>query len=224
MMTKKSKKANLEKKKSIFFQLGLIFSLAIIFLAFEWKSYDKVNDEWKKNVFVSMDEDMVDITIPEPPKPKVERPQTTDLEIVENNEEDDNIEINIEDDMNIEVLEFIPDVKIIENPKETEIFTVVEESPEFIGGDAKLYEFLGENMIYPQMARESGIQGIVYVTFVVEPSGAITNVRVLRDIGGGCGEEATRVVKAMPNWKAGKQRGKAVRVQFNLPVKFTLEG
>ena len=224
MTTKKTKKANLEKKRTIFFQIGLILSLAVVFLAFEWKSYDKINDEWSNNNFVIMDEDMVDITIPEPPKQIIERPQTTNIEIVEDDEQDDNIEINIEDNMNVEVLEFIPDVNIIEKPKEKEIFTVVEEAPEFIGGDEKLYEFLGDNMIYPQMARESGIQGIVYVTFVVEPNGAITSVRVLRDIGGGCGEEATRVVNAMPNWKAGKQRGKAVRVQFNLPVKFTLQG
>ncbi len=224
MTTKKSKKANLEKKKTIFFQIGLILSLAVVFLAFEWKSYDKINDEWSNNNFVIMEEDMVDITIPEPPKQIIERPQTTNIEIVDDDEQDDNIEINIEDDMNVEVLEFIQDVNIVEKPKEIEIFTVVEEAPEFIGGDEKLYEFLGDNMIYPQMARESGIQGIVYITFVVEPNGAITNVRVLRDIGGGCGEEATRVVNAMPKWKAGKQRGKAVRVQFNLPVKFTLEG
>jgi periplasmic protein TonB len=224
MTTKKSKKANLEKKKTIFFQIGLIFSLALVFLAFEWKSFDKVNDEWSNDNFVIIEDDMVDITIPEPPKQIIERPQTTTIEIVDDDEADDNIEINIEDNMNVEVMEFIPEVNIIEKPKEKEIFTVVEEPPVFIGGDEKLYKFLGDNMIYPQMARESGIQGIVYVTFVVEPNGAITSVRVLRDIGGGCGEEATRVVNAMPKWSPGKQRGIAVRVQFNLPVKFTLQG
>jgi protein TonB len=73
------------------------------------------------------------------------------------------------------------------------------------------------------MAKESGIQGRVFVTFVVEKDGSVTDVRVLRGIGGGCDEEAIRVVQKMPKWKAGKQRGKPVRVQFNLPIKFTLQ-
>ena len=74
------------------------------------------------------------------------------------------------------------------------------------------------------MARESGIQGTVYVTFVVEPSGNVSDVRVLRGIGGGCDEEAIRVIQSMPKWTPGKQRGKSVRVQFNMPIKFTLQG
>ena len=74
------------------------------------------------------------------------------------------------------------------------------------------------------MARESGIQGTVYVTFVVEHDGSVTDVRILRGIGGGCDEEAVRVINSMPKWNAGKQRGKPVRVQFNMPIKFTLQG
>ena len=100
---------------------------------------------------------------------------------------------------------------------------VVESMPEFPGGEAALYKFLGENIKYPQMAKESGIQGRVFVTFVVERNGSVTDVRVLRGIGGGCDEEAVRVVQNMPSWTPGKQRGKAVRVQYNLPVKFTLQ-
>jgi protein TonB len=79
-------------------------------------------------------------------------------------------------------------------------------------------------MKYPQMARESGIQGTVYVTFVVERNGNVTDVKVLRGIGGGCDEEAIRVIQAMPPWVPGKQRGKPVRVQFNMPIRFTLAG
>ncbi len=104
-----------------------------------------------------------------------------------------------------------------------EIFSVVESMPEFPGGIKNLYEFLGENMEYPTIAMESGIQGRVFVTFVVEKDGSITNVEVLRGIGGGCDEEAIRVVKLMPKWKPGTQRGKPVRVQYNLPLKFTLK-
>lgn len=102
------------------------------------------------------------------------------------------------------------------------IFIVVEEMPEYIGGDDARIKFISENVVYPTMARESNIQGTVYVTFVVETDGSITDVKILRGIGGGCDEEAIRVVKIMPKWKPGKQTGKNVRVQFNLPIKFTL--
>ena len=111
-----------------------------------------------------------------------------------------------------------------ENVVEAEIFTIVEEQPSFPGGEAALMEYLAKNISYPPMAKESGIQGTVFVTFVVEPNGSVTNVKILRGIGGGCDEEASRVVKNMPGWKAGKQRGKPVRVQFNLPIKFVLQG
>lgn len=101
-------------------------------------------------------------------------------------------------------------------------FQVVDEEPSFPGGMEALYKFLAENIQYPQEAMDNHITGKVYVTFVVEADGSITNPRLLRDIGGGCGQEAIRVVKNMPRWKPGKNRGEAVRVQFNLPVNFTL--
>ena len=105
---------------------------------------------------------------------------------------------------------------------EEEIFKIVEEMPSFPGGEAKLMEFVGENIKYPQIARETGIQGRVFVNFVVEPDGSVSNVSVLRGIGGGCDEEAMRVIKSMPKWKPGKQRGKAVRVSYQIPVYFRL--
>jgi len=104
------------------------------------------------------------------------------------------------------------------------IFTVVEESPQYPGGDELRLKFLSENIKYPQAAREASVQGTVYITFVVEADGTITNTRVLRGIGKGCDEEALRVIKLMPKWLPGKQRGKPVRVQFNLPIKFSLAG
>jgi protein TonB len=94
--------------------------------------------------------------------------------------------------------------------------------PEFPGGEEKLFEYLGKNIKYPSMARENGITGTVYVTFVVEGNGEISDVKKLRGIGGGCDEEAVRVVRSMPAWKPGKQNSKPVRVQYNLPIKFTL--
>ena len=94
--------------------------------------------------------------------------------------------------------------------------------PEYPGGINKLMEYLSKNIEYPKAARESGIQGRVFVSFIVEKDGSISNVKVIRSIGGGCDEEAVRVVKAMPKWKPGKQRGKAVRVSYMLPVVFKL--
>lgn len=103
------------------------------------------------------------------------------------------------------------------------VFQIVELMPGYAGGEEAMYKYLSENIKYPQVAKETGIQGNVIVTFVVEKDGSITGVQVLKDIGGGCGEEAVRVVRAMPKWNVGKQNGVPVRVQFNLPIKFTLQ-
>ena len=86
-----------------------------------------------------------------------------------------------------------------------------------------MYKFLAENIKYPQEAKDKNITGKVYVTFVVEADGSISNPRLLRDIGGGCGQEAIRVVNLMPRWNPGKEKGQPVRVQFNLPISFSLK-
>ena len=101
-------------------------------------------------------------------------------------------------------------------------FIAVEQMPEFPGGQEGLVNYLVENLNYPEKAKAEKITGKVYVSFVVEKDGSISNVKVLRDIGYGCGEEAVRVVKAMPRWKPGMQRGKNVRVQYTLPLNFQL--
>jgi len=108
------------------------------------------------------------------------------------------------------------------NPSEMEIFTISEIQPTFPGGDDALLHYLGRNLSYPIEAKEQGIQGTIFITFVVETDGSISNVKVLRGIGGGCDEEALRVVRNMPKWSPGMQRGKYVRVQFNLPIRFLL--
>ncbi len=104
-----------------------------------------------------------------------------------------------------------------------EIFTIVEVQPEFVGGVDSLMSFLKSNIEYPAPALKSNIQGTVYISFVVEPDGSISTVKCLRGIGGGCDEEAMRVVKMMPKWKPGLQRGEPVRVYFNLPVRFIIQ-
>ena len=103
------------------------------------------------------------------------------------------------------------------------VFVVVEKSPEFPGGNDSLYAFIGRNIKYPEMAKKNKIEGRVFVTFVVEKDGQVSSAKILRDIGGGCGEEAIRMVNIMPKWKPGTQRGNPVRVQFNLPIMFQLQ-
>ena len=149
--------------------------------------------------------------------------QTTQLEIVEDDVEVEDIEINAEMDQNEVVEEYVAPEIEEEEVVEQEIFQIVEEMPSYPGGEAKLFEYIKKNMKYPQIARESGIKGRVFISFVVEPDGSVSNVKVLRGIGGGCDEEAMRVVKSMPKWKPGKQRGKAVRVSYMLPVNFQLQ-
>ncbi|MBK6610621.1 MAG: energy transducer TonB [Sphingobacteriales bacterium] len=121
--------------------------------------------------------------------------------------------------------EKIEEVKVVEppKPKEPEVFTIVEQQPEFDGGEGAMQKFIQKNLEYPAIARENNIQGTVYVEFVVGSKGDISKVRVVRGIGGGCDEEALRVVNKMPNWKPGKQGGQAVNVKFTLPIKFRLE-
>lgn len=102
-------------------------------------------------------------------------------------------------------------------------FFVVEQMPEFPGGENAMYKYLVDNLKYPEQAKKEKITGKVIVSFVVEKDGRITNAKVTKDIGGGCGDEALRVVNKMPRWKPGKQKGKPVRVQFSLPFLFKLE-
>ena len=226
MEEKKSPKANLENKKLMFIQIGMVISLLIAWLAFEHKNYDKREiDESLLNREIVEDLEMTEITKQEEQKPQpVELPkQTTQLEIVQDDVEVEDIEINAEVDQQEVIEEYVPVEVEEEEVQEQEIFQIVEEMPSFPGGEAKLMEYVAKNIKYPQIARETGIQGRVFVGFVVEPDGSISNVKLLRGIGGGCDEEAMRVIKSLPNWKPGKQRGKAVRVSYQIPVFFKLQ-
>jgi TonB family protein len=109
-----------------------------------------------------------------------------------------------------------------QDPQKDPVFTVVEQLPEYPGGEEARIKFIGDNINYPKEAVKNGITGTVYVTFIIEKDGSISNVKVLRGIGGGCDEEAVRVISIMPNWKPGLQGGQPVRVQFNMPIKFDL--
>jgi protein TonB len=226
MEAKKSKKADLERKKSVFLEIGFIIALAAVLLAFSYRTYERTT---MLNMELKVDdtpEEIVPITQqdlkPPPPPPPT---QVTAIRIVDDNVEvDDDIEIDVEADQQTIIQDFVPVVAEEVQVVEMEIFQVVETMPTFPGGDAARMKFLQDNITYPQMARESGIQGIVYATFVVEPNGSVSDVRIMRGIGGGCDEEAIRVIKSMPKWNPGMQRGKPVRVQFTMPIKFTLQG
>lgn len=225
MEIRKTKKADLEPKRGYFFEIGLIISLLVVFAAFEYKSYDKITVDIQQRVVDDTPEEIIPITEqkvkpPPPPPPK----QVTKITIVEDDVEvEDEIDIDVEADDETEMEEYIPVEEEEEEIVEAEIFTVVESMPEYPGGMAKLMSYLGNSIKYPPLAKESGIQGRVFINFVVEPNGSISNVKVLRGIGGGCDEEAVRVVSQMMKWKPGMQRGKPVRVSYNLPVKFTLQ-
>lgn len=229
MEPKKTKSADLESKRIIFEEIGLIIALAIILFAFNIKSYEHQTLDLVLDKVDDVPEEMVEITQqtkpPPPPKPQK---QTTIIEIVENEMEvEEEIEIDVEADQETIIEEYDPfnpvDEEEEEEVEEAPVFVVVEVMPRFPGGDEALKKYLAENIKYPEMARESGIQGRVYVTFVVEKDGSVTNVELLRGIGGGCDQEAIRVVENMPNWNPGRQRDKPVRVQFNLPITFVLK-
>lgn len=229
MELKKNPKADLEKRRGLYLEIGLVVILVASLVAFNVKSYDKEEIEQIERQASEEQEEIIIQTQQEelPPPPPPEQPEvTTEFEVVEDDKEltHELGPINAEVDENTQNIEITP-IKIEEEEEEedVQIFTVVENDPEFPGGMEALYKYLRDNIKYPQLARDNNITGRVYVTFVVEKDGSIANPRVLKDIGGGCGQEAIRVVKAMPKWTPGKQRGKAVRVQFNLPVSFNLQ-
>lgn len=227
MELKKNPKADLEKRRGLYLEIGLVVILAASLIAFNVKSYDKDESQIVQREVSDEPEEMIiqtDIVEPPPPPPPEVPEVTTVLEVVSDDKEDvKELVISAEVDENTKNIEITHvEIKEEEDEIETQIFTIVENQPEFPGGMEALYKYLAQNIKYPQLARDNNITGKVYVTFVVEKDGSIANPKVLRDIGGGCGAEAIRVVKSMPKWTPGKQRGKAVRVQFNLPVNFNL--
>ena len=225
MEIKKTDRASLEKNRSTFILIGLVITLSLVWYAFDHKTYDKEEIVIVQNAMLEDEEDLILQTQRnEPPPPPPPPQQTTVIEIVEDDVEVDDIEIDAETDDDEEIEEQVIEEEEAEDEKEDEIFVFVEDQPGYPGGDKARIKYLQDNIKFPVMAIESGIQGTVYVTFVVEKDGRITSVKVLRGIGGGCDEEAVRVIKKMPRWKPGKQRGRSVRVQFNMPVRFVLAG
>lgn len=231
METKKSEKANLETKRGIFLQLGLIVALGIAFTAFEWESPTQMRTINDKNIWDNVPTDTVIITRQDetkitPPKPIL----SFELNVVDDDEfiKDGPDVIDIIDQEIPKDYVYNPGTAKDLKPEDDfennngEPFIIVEQMPVFVGGEAEMYKFLKQNLTYPQIAKETGIQGVVYATFVIEKDGSISNIKILRGIGGGCEEEAIRVISIMPKWKAGMQRMKPVRVSFNMPISFKL--
>lgn len=229
MEAKKTPKADLENRKGLFLEIGMVVILAAVLVAFNVRTYEKeIKEVSTRTVADEIEDQIIQTQEEETPPPPPEEPEVvaTDLTIVENDAELTNEVgiINAEDNANKAQEEFTKvEVEQEEEVEEEEIFLVVEEDAEFPGGLEALSKYLAENIKYPQLAKENNITGRVFVSFVVEKNGSVGNIKILRDIGGGCGAEAVRVVKAMPKWKPGKQRGKPVRSQFNLPVNFDLQ-
>ncbi len=220
MEARKNPEAELEGRKTTFWLLGMLMALAMTLVAFEWTAFERTVGEMAALEMDLLEEEVIPPSAAPPPPPPPPPAPTTVLEIVEDDEEVEEVEQidqEIKEDTKVEVVQ-----RQEEEVEEEQIFTIVEEMPSFPGGEAELFKYLGKNIKYPEMANSAGISGVVYVTFVVDKDGKIKDVKVLRGIGGGCDEEAVRVVKNMPAWKPGKQRGKSVTVQYNLPIRFTL--
>ena len=216
MEPKKNPEISLEKKKGMFFQIGLVATLIIVLVAFEWKSYDKVEYNLGQLNLDDMEEEIIPITKQEEKPPPPPPPPPEIIEIIEDDEE-------IENEVEVEDTESDEDVEIeIEEDDDDEFFMVVENMPEFPGGDLGLMKYIQKNVKYPAIAKEYNITGKVYVSFIVDKSGKVTNVKVVRGVDKNLDAEAVRVVKSLPKYKPGKQRGKSVRVMFTIPINFTL--
>lgn len=222
MEPKKNPNADLEKLRSTVLLGGIVVSLLIIYAMINFKFYDVQASELGDLVVEEIEEEIIPITEqntpPPPPPPPPAAPET--IEIVEDDVEiEEEIEIDTEADAETVVETFEVEEEVVEE----EIFTIVEDMPEFPGGVKALYKFLGDNVSYPQAAKANGISGKVFVNFTVEKDGSITSVKVIRGVHELLDKEAIRVVKSFPKWKPGKQRGKSVRVSYNIPISFVLK-
>lgn len=228
MDLKKSTKADLENKKNVFFMLGLVIALGVTLLAFEWTSKPAKADSLGSVQAQEVEEEIIPITREQEVKPPPPPPPPKVVEVL--NIVDDDVEI--EDELEIEdteaddetVIDVAPVIAAEEEEEETaEVFFIVEDMPEFPGGDLALRKFIANAVKYPVIAQENGIMGKVYVTFVVGKDGSISNASIARGVDASLDKEALRVVNMLPRWKPGKQRGKPVNVSYTVPINFVLQ-
>ena len=227
MEIKKSEHADLERGKGTSLLIGFVMALAVMFVALEWTQSEKEdNSEIYGVKDISLNEEMVPITLPEKktvPPPPAAVTQSDILEIVDDDADiEEDIMASTEDQVEWVDLDEIDYVEVEPEPEEEEIFMVVEDAPEFPGGTQALLDYLRKNIKYPAICRENNIQGRVLVSFVVNKDGAIVDPEVVRGVHPSLDKEALRVIAGMPNWKPGSQRGKPVRVKYTVPVNFRL--
>ena len=217
MKAKKNPKISIERKRGLFFQIGLVITLLVVLVAFEWKSYEKTDYSLGKLQMDDLEDEMIPITRQEEKPPPPPPPPPEIIEIVED-------EVEIENELEVEETD-TDENEFIEQEEEEdsdEVFMVVEQMPVFPGGDLGLMKFIQKNTKYPPIAKENDITGKVYVSYVVNKKGKVTNVKVARSVDRYLDAEAVRVVKLLPYSSAGKQRGKPVNVQYTIPINFTL--
>jgi len=228
MELKKTEKANLEKKKGIFLQLGLIVVLSLVLIAFEWTSTHLRGSEFGALESINIEEEIIPITRQkeiEPPK-LLEPPKVIEkFDIVDDDLDVEDViidDIEADQDTEFQIMEFFEEEE--EEGEESFIFTIVEDMPMFGGGDQnKFRQYIQKTLKYPPIAAENGIQGTVYINFVVNRNGEVANATIIRGVDPALDKEAVRVIMSSPKWTPGKQRGKPVRVQFTFPIKFVLQ-
>ena len=227
MEIKKSPKADLENKKTVFMQIGLVVVLSLVLIAFEWTTTDVSVDMNLKEEAVEIEEEIIPITRQEEikPPPPPPPPKAADILTIVDDDVELEEELEIMDtEMDDETMVDFSDITVDDEQRDTgEIFMIVEEMPEFPGGQEALQRYLASSIKYPVIAQENGIQGRVYIQFVINSKGEVTNATVLRGVDPSLDREALRVVEAMPKWKPGRQRNRPVRVSYTVPINFVLQ-
>jgi periplasmic protein TonB len=226
MIGKKTEKADLERKKGVFLQIGIIVALAIVLIAFEWTSRPQEISYMGTVTNIGMTEEIIPITrqqeVKPPPPPVI--PKVTDvLNIVENDVQIDD-ELIVDDaesdqQMQVDIVEFTGSEEVADE----EIFFIVEDMPSFQGkGMEGFREWIVRNLRYPESAAANGISGKVYIQFAINSKGEVVDAVVVKGVDPTLDKEAVRVVMSSPRWEPGRQRGKAVKVQFTFPINFVL--
>ena len=221
---KQTKAINVKQQQSLFTAVGLVISLLLVIAAFEWKSYE-AEELVNLGALDAEFEEILDIPITqqEPPPPVKELVPPEIIEVPDEEEIEEEIEVNLDTEVTEEtVIEEVVFEEAPEEEKTEEIFDIVEEQAAPVGGMAAFFEYFGKNLKYPIPARQAGVEGKVYIQFVVTKTGEIGAVKVLKGIGHGCDEEAIRVVKGSPKWQPAKQRGRPVNSRVTLPLVFKL--
>ena len=228
MEVKKTPKANLENRRTLYGEIGLVVALLIVWGAFSMGSSEKKTSILQDDTQIVEVEDMVPITQETPPPP----PEAPKIPVLSDQIDIVNDDIKVEDNfaslednanLGVEIMDYVEEVKEETVEEEANPFQLVEEKPSFQGGDANTFsKWVQSKLVYPEIAKENGVQGRVTLQFTVEKDGSVTNVKVLRGVDSSLDKEAVRVVQSSPKWKPGKQRDRTVKVTYTFPVMFQL--